>query len=80
MKPGRFYMHEKGMDVAIEVLRSYQIDQNRYSLKVRWINLGYAGTPWLAFGPERIEITNPDNWRDITSLMHNSRAESGVPK
>ncbi len=80
MRPGRFYMHEQGMDVAIEVLKSYRISANRYSLRVKWVNLGYTGTPWLVFGPERIEVTNPLSWRDVTSLIGNVRTESGVPK
>ncbi len=80
MKRGRYYMHENAMDACIHIIHSYPITHTRFSLKVEWVNLGYAGQPWLMYGPERLEIKDSGHWRDVTSLIYNPRSESGLPK
>lgn len=81
MRPNRVYMHEDCLDVCISVHKSFYVKYHKaYSINATWINLGYTGSPWIIDGPRRFEITAPNKWRDITSLIHNPRTKPGLPK
>lgn len=73
-------MHKDCMDVCIEVGKSYRISSNRYSLKIRWWNLGYTQNPYpLTHNFSYCEIKNPTDWLDITNKLTNKRDKSGPP-
>ena len=59
-----FWVHNKTMDLCIEVL-----EVNGLKLKVRWWNLGYVGDPWPIDGTEYIEIL-PDGLKNWSQLTH----------
>ncbi len=54
----RFMVHDKAMDVFIEVLSDYKLPSYR-KVKVSWWNLGFSGQPWELF-TQRIEIQDRD--------------------
>lgn len=79
MTPGRFYMHKNAMDVAICVMKSFRIKQNRWSLRVQWVNLGYTGSPWPLGVVHRMEVADYKDWVDVTHTMANKRPQAGLP-
>lgn len=81
MRARRIYMHENAMDVCIMVHKAFLVSgQSRFKVRVEWYNLGYAGAPWQVGVVETVDIKNPNEWRDITSLIFNVRTEPGLPK
>jgi hypothetical protein len=64
------YMHDKCMDVFIEVISVQYQDSVRAHLKVLWWNLGWTGEPMIInTQPEVIEIKVKDYhfWRELSS-------------
>ncbi len=71
MRPG-FYMHRNAMDCFIEITRIQYQDLERLKARVRWLNLGYTGNPWVIRSNDAIEIKVNDlkNWISINPLTH----------
>lgn len=65
MRSGRFYMHEKSMDVCVEVLEP----TGNSMYKVVWWNLGYVGTPWPLDTRYDEIYMHPGVWKDITDFI-----------
>lgn len=81
MRPGLFYMHENGLDACILVKKAFQVPgQRRLKVRAEWYNLGYCGVPRLLNTISSLDIKNPEEWRNITSLVFNPRTEPGLPK
>lgn len=62
---GRYYMHDKSMDVCVQIVDS--LGNGMY--KVQWWNLGYVGTPWPIDGNYDEIYMHPDVWNDITENL-----------
>jgi hypothetical protein len=61
-RSGMFYRHEKMMDVFIEVIKTYQVDNKRSKVKVRWWNYGYVGEPWSIGITQTLDIRDSIDW------------------
>lgn len=64
-----FWLHERFMDVFIEVLRVQYRDAKRIRLRVRWWNRGASGNPFPIRMNDPITIQTKDlkHWRQCTS-------------
>lgn len=68
---GRFYMHEKAMDVCVQIIE----DHGGGTYEVQWWNLGYVGTPWpIDVETQRIYM-HPDVWKDVTEYLREPREQ-----
>jgi hypothetical protein len=69
------------MDVAFDVFKIREYRSGKLTLKGRWLNLGYTGSPWYCSSEESFEINKDqfENWIDITDRVSNVRTKSGVP-
>lgn len=65
-------MHRNAMDCFIEITRIQYQDLERLKARVRWLNLGYTGNPWVIRSNDAIEIKVNDlkNWISINPLTH----------
>lgn len=57
-----FYVHERFMDVFVEVLKVQYRGPDYRKIKVRWWNYGYDGSnPWCVYNkPQVIQVNNND--------------------
>lgn len=66
------YKHKDNRDVAIEVLKSFYIEEkDTYSLKVTWWNIGKTHKPYCTNYTERFKISR-DIWRNDWQLYNES--------
>jgi hypothetical protein len=75
-------MHEKSLDVCLEVVRIQYQDMKRMKIRGRWWNLGYSGEPFnLNNNLVTVEIQSKDfkAWHDIQSTMMTKRTAPGRP-
>lgn len=82
MKANRTYMHERCLDVAIEVLDSVTTSRDTTVIKYMWVNLGYTGTPWFCDGEIHHAEFGPTEllkWKDITEKAQQRREKPGRP-
>ncbi len=68
------------MDVCVEVIKSFRIKDNRFSVKVAWWNLGCEGKPSKINIIERFEIKDSTQWVNITNELYKVRTVPGLPK
>ncbi len=83
MIPGRFYMHEKAMDICFWAQKVSKSTANSLRVNGTWCNLGYTGNPWLlptGYAYQVLNIDNVKEWHDVTDKMSDVRTESGLPK
>jgi hypothetical protein len=73
IKTGKYYMHDKALDVCALVHEN--LGDGQYS--VRWFNIGYVGTPWLIDDSLQQIYMHPDVWTDITDKLHLPRPQWG---
>ncbi len=67
-EPGRFYEHEKFMDVCIEVLAQLGVlGDGPTTLRVRWINRGWVGEPFAIYGSGSDLVVIPRASGGVTS-------------
>lgn len=70
------YMHEKCMDVFIEVVAVEYQDRYYTRLKVLWWNLGWTGECWVIDPePESININSSEyeNWKQLGSRRRHAQ-------
>ena len=54
-----FYIHDRAMDVFVEIYHIYFIDDKRLRGKCNWWNIGY-GSPYKILSGRQIEIKASD--------------------
>ncbi len=75
MTPGNYYMHEDCLDVCI-----YILSDHKGKLQVRWVNLGYAGKPFVVHPYiDVIDIPDSKKWFEVTNLINKVRKQPGLP-
>ena len=58
-KLGDIIKHKNFMDVALEVVKFKQYSPNHYTVKAKWINLGYEKSQYIGIN-KNIKIKNED--------------------
>lgn len=74
-------MHKNCMDVAFEVHKSAKYSTKEWTLKGRWINLGYMGDPWYLTDKVTIKVPSDKkaDWVNIADCYTDVRYKSGLP-
>ncbi len=67
-RSNKFFMHNRAMDICIEVLKHRYIGEDYSIWHVRLWNLGYTGKPWIVDEVKsyKIKQTEYDNYRELT--------------
>lgn len=82
MKPGKFYMHNRAMDIYIQVLGVNFDTTDFLSLDVFIWNLGYSGKPYIIEQDQHYTIKPSEvpNYIEITmDQIKIPRTKSGLP-
>lgn len=79
----KFFMHNRAMDVCLQILRLRFLGEDFSVWHVRRWNLGYSGNPYIIDECKNYKIRQKeyDNYVEISDAqILKPRTESGVPK